>query len=48
MDAIRFRVQLHARPAIGRTFYEGYIDVVAVDEEAAARAARNDTVRTNW
>jgi len=34
-----YRIHMHSRPAMGRTFYDGHVDVFAEDEDAATQAA---------
>jgi hypothetical protein len=35
-----FKVWLHSRPGVGRTYYEGFVEIVATDETEAEQAAR--------
>lgn len=42
----RYRVHLHSKPAVGLTFYEGYVDVLADSADQAPDAAMAKLRRT--
>lgn len=44
---MRYRVWMHSRPAVCRTFYDGYVDVVADNYQDAVRWAIDRAARVH-
>lgn len=44
----KFRVWMHSVPSPGSTYYDGYVDVWATDEEDAKPKAKKELRRTTF
>lgn len=44
----KFRVHIHSKPSPGSTYYSGYVDVVAEDENDARDRGPRELCRTNF
>lgn len=48
VERAKYRVTLHSKPAPGLTYYEGHVDVWAVDRDDAEREAKRTLRRTSF